>query len=327
MPTFIPYLKQAGLLDQLNVTICNVGSRKISDKDDYGSQGWQIFAPNLTIYGFDADVDACELANADLATRQVNWHERHIPLAISDMNGERTLYITNETACSSLYPPNVEFLSRLQDLHKIEVEFTVEIETTTLDTFCQAEQVSEIDFLQIDVQGAELDVLKGSTQILQTVLAIQVEVEFVPLYLDQPLFADVDAFLRNHEFTLFDLKRACRARKISPIVSSLGPPGQVLWGDAYYWCDLLQPTSMVHKKSPEQMLKLACIADILNFPDYSLELLNYLTLNYGDVNPNYNFADIVFLALKGVPGLSQDKIMQFPVMENLKSYLSTSIST
>jgi len=40
---------------------------------------------------------------------------------------------------------------------------------------------------------------------------------------------------------------------------------------------------------PLKLLKLACIADVLGFYDYALELLIYLTNNYGD-NPQYNFS-------------------------------------
>ena len=81
MSLFLPILKKNRLLDNIHMTICNVGSRKIDSDDDYASRGWQIFAPNLSIYGFDADADACDEANIDLEIRQVNWNEKHIPLA------------------------------------------------------------------------------------------------------------------------------------------------------------------------------------------------------------------------------------------------------
>ncbi len=82
MSIFLPSLKKSGHLDRIYMTVCNVGSRKISSQDDYGSQGWGIFAPNLSIYGFDADADACDEANANLEARQINWREVHIPLAL-----------------------------------------------------------------------------------------------------------------------------------------------------------------------------------------------------------------------------------------------------
>lgn len=322
MVFFLPQLKQQGFLNRIHMTVCNVGSRKLADRDDYASQGWGIFAPNLTIYGFDADADACEAANADLACRQVNWSEEHIPLALSNVADESTLYVTRHPMCSSLYIPNEPLLSRFQGLMELSgLDFTVELETTTLDQFCQQAGIESIDFLQIDVQGADLDVLKGAAHLVEkTVLGVQIEVEFSPLYVDQPLFADVDAYLRAKDFTLFDLSTRYRVRSRSPIVAP-SHPGQLLWGDAYYLCDLLQQQTMTHAKTPEQMFKLACIADVLDFPDYSLELLEYLTINYGS-DPAYNFANVIIDSLKAVPELVEQGINTLVIAKSLQDYLA-----
>jgi FkbM family methyltransferase len=286
MSIFLSSLKKRGHLDHLHLTVCNVGSRKINVEDDYGSLDWGVFAPNLTIYGFDADADACEAANA--LAQQMPWTEKHIPLALSDAIGESTLYVTRSPMCSSLYPPNEPYLQRFSHLiDLVATEFTIDLETTTLDTFCQQEGIEAIDFLQIDVQGADLNVLKGGQQMLQTVLAAQVEVEFSHLYQGQPLFADVDTFMRAKDFTLFELTHSTCMRVRSPIQTNTRP-GQLLWGDAYYFCDLIQEAdsqaaSFTHRKTPEQILKLACLADVLEFADYAFELLEYLTFNYGSL--------------------------------------------
>ncbi|MEQ9554051.1 MAG: hypothetical protein RIM23_31075 [Coleofasciculus sp. G3-WIS-01] len=84
MSVFLSSLKKSGHLDQIHLTLCNIGSRKVGVNDDYASQEWGIFAPHLTIYGFNADADACDAANADLEARQVNWTEKHIPLALGN---------------------------------------------------------------------------------------------------------------------------------------------------------------------------------------------------------------------------------------------------
>jgi FkbM family methyltransferase len=181
MPVFLPSLKNNGHLDRIHMTVCNVGSRKVREDDDYASSGWNIFAPNLTIYGFDADEDACNEANIDIEIRQVNWKEKHIPLALSNSVAEVPLYVTKYLECTSLYPPNKSYLSRFAGISELtELDFIIGIETTTLDTFCQTEGINEIDFLQIDVQGADLNVLEGASWILdRSILAVQIEVEFV----------------------------------------------------------------------------------------------------------------------------------------------------
>jgi len=320
MSVIVPILKKNGLLDRIHITVCNVGSRKLGVQDDYGSQGWQIFAPNLSIYGFDADADACDEANAELESRQINWKEIHIPLAIGKAIEERTLYVTKHPMCSSLYPPNEPYLERLAGLPElVNLDFSFEIDTTTLDDFCQEEGVNEIDFMQIDVQGADLDVLEGATNILSCgTLAIQVEVEFSHLYTNQPLFADVDIFLRKHDFTLFDISQSYRLRARSPIRSTVRS-GQLLWGDAFYFRDLIREDMDGYLKSPDRMLKLACIADIMNFPDYTLEILEYLTVRYGE-DSNYNFASSIIESLSQFPDLVSQGLDSFPIIENIRDY-------
>lgn len=321
MSTFLASLKRSGHLDEITMTIFNVGSRKVSSQDDYGSQDWGIFAPNLVIYAFDADADACEIANADLASRQVNWTEKHIPLALSDTGGEATLYVTQHPMCSSLFPPNEAYISRFSELIEyMSLDFTIDIETTTIEAFCQKEGITEIDFLKVDVQGADLKVLQGAKEILEScVLAIQAEVLFCELYQNQPLFGDVDRFLREREFTLFSLPVAFRHRQVSPIVSEINP-GQLLWGDAVYIRDLLEERVREEFKIPDKILKLACIADILNFPDYALELLEYLTLKFGK-NPKYNCANNIVEGLSQFPELVKQGLDSLPVITRIRDYL------
>jgi len=330
MAIFLPSLKNSGQLDRLHLVVCNVGSRKLTRQDDYGSQGWEIFAPNLTICGFDADADACQAANSDLEQRSINWEEIHIPLALSNRVGESTLYVTKSPMCSSLYAPNESYLARFAGLSElVNLDFTVELETTTLDAFCADEatpsqiatRINAIDFLQIDVQGADLLVLQGASQLLsRSVLAVQIEVEFSPLYREQPLFADVDSYLRTKDFTLFDLVNSYRHRQISPI-RAVRRAGQILWADAFYFRDLLSDRANALPKTPEQLLKLACIADVLDFPDYTLELLTNLTQHHGS-NPNYNFADSIVESLSQFPPLVEKGLASLPVIASLRDYIT-----
>jgi FkbM family methyltransferase len=321
MAIFLPSLKKSGHLDQIHLTICNVGSRKISDQDEYAAGVWQYFPPNLSIYGFDADPDACEAANAALAEKQINWTEKHIPLGISDTEGASTLYVTKHPMCSSLYPPNEPFLARFPIIPELmNLDFTIEIETTTLDAACQGEGIGEIDFLQIDVQGADLKVLEGAKKLLsKSVLGIQIEVEFVPLYEQQPLFRDIDAHLDRYDFSLFDLMPAHRTRARSPLHAQRRA-GQLLWGDAIYFRDLIRDDLVTPMKNPQQILKLSCLADALQFPDYAMELLEYLTLNYGS-DPQFNFAPIIMNAFSEIPELVEQGLETLPIIKNLQDYL------
>ncbi len=151
---------------------------------------------------------------------------------------------------------------------------------------------------------------------------MQVEVEFSPLYLNQPLFPDVDIFLRNQEFTLFDLANFHCLHSNSPIQSSVRP-GKLLWAEAFYFRDLIRDDITFKFKTPQQIFKLACIADIMHFPDYALELLEYLTINYGS-DPNYNFANNIIESLGKFPELLNQGLDSLPIIEKMRAYLSSS---
>jgi FkbM family methyltransferase len=325
MSIFVPNLKEKGYLDNLHFTVFNVGSRKLGIQDDYSSQGWGVFAPNLTIYGFDADADACAEANAELQARGINWREFHVSIALSDSIGEKELYVTKTPMCSSLYPPDENFLAHFLGIPELmNLDFSIGMETTTLDVFCQEENIEEIDFLQIDVQGADLDVLHGATTLLnKTILAIQIEVEFSPLYINQPLFAEVDTFLRQQKFSLFDLYSSYRPRNIINQYSRYHRHGQILWGDAFYLRDLLLDQFSQEEKKPDKILKLTCVADVMGFYDYALELLVYLTVNYGK-NEQYNFADDIVDCLTQLSSSPERNSHFAAIINQIRDYLSDS---
>lgn len=67
------------------------------------------------------------------------------------------------------------------------------VDTTRLDDIAE---IGDIDLIKIDVQGSELAVFKNASLALSSALLIQTKVEFVELYRGQPMFADVDSFLR-----------------------------------------------------------------------------------------------------------------------------------
>ncbi|ODV38349.1 FkbM family methyltransferase [Microcystis aeruginosa] len=320
MTIFLQTLKAQHFLDNIHITIAQIGSRKSSEADDYSSQSWGIFAPNLTIYGFEADADECKRMNQNLKERNIRHQEKHIPIALSNTQGKSQLYVTKEKMCSSLYEPNHSYVSRFRNFlpEFLTLDYVSEIETTTLDSFCASELVDSIDFLQVDVQGAELNIFQGAQQIIKnSTLAIQTEVEFAPIYKNQPLFADVDNHLRQQGFFLQGFKGLhCISKKSFPVEIKAGIPqylsGQLLWGDAFYFQDLLSQPSPV---SPEKLLKQACIADILYFPDYALELLEYLTVNYGS-NPQYNFTEVINIGLSILRGNTSNNMAELTIPQS-----------
>jgi len=146
---------------------------------------------------------------------------------------EMDLYLTKRPDVSSILRPNQEFLKKFSIGDYFEVVGTKRIRTRTLDEVWEEKKITAPDFIQVDTQGSELYVLQGGKKLLnEHIFGVEVEVEFYQLYLDQPLFSDVDKFLQSLGFYLFDLRPQYFKRKEG---LSLGNrKGQLLHADALY---------------------------------------------------------------------------------------------
>ena len=78
----------------------------------------------------------------------------------------------------------------------------IKIPTIRLD---DVDEIKNIDYLKIDIQGGELEVFKNGVNLLKNCLVIHTEVKFLPMYEGQPLFSEVELFLRElgFVFTVF----------------------------------------------------------------------------------------------------------------------------
>ena len=235
---------------------------------------WNLFGKNCIQVGFEPEPEEFKV----LTELYRGNDTRHIvPFALANTNGPRTLYVTRDTDSSSLYKPYTPFFARLQDPAKMDVVKTIEVETRTLDSVPLP--ISEsIDVLKMDVQGAELDVLKGAERIIgDGLLAVVSEAEFTTEYYNQPLFADLDMYLRSKGFQLFDLDvRRWRRRDLNSDFTHLRS-GQIIYGDVLYLKDPVEYWDKFCKKGleREKLLKLIALSEFYSAPDFGIELLEF----------------------------------------------------
>ncbi|QBR71734.1 hypothetical protein CU048_11110 [Beijerinckiaceae bacterium] len=169
--------------------------------------------------------------------------------------GPAVFHVTRFDPASSLFKPNMELVSQFMSLPDMyETVSTQEVQTIRLD---DVREIGDCDYLKIDVQGGELDVLKGATRLLDKIIAIHCEVEFAPVYRNQPLFAEIDTFLRSAGFDLIDLVNAGYNRYWAlPGFATSG--SRLLWAEAIYF---KSPPALA-KQGAEKLLKAAYIAHV-----------------------------------------------------------------
>lgn len=231
------------------IRIIDVGAMKV---------GTEVYAALeqaglASVLGFECVRAECDKLNA---LKSATHH--YLPYAIGD-GRERTFYECNFPMTSSFYEPNTELLSKFQNLANLTTVVRTELmQTHRLDDIPEA---ADADFMKLDVQGAEVDVLNGAEKMLNTVTVIHTEVEFVPMYKGQPLFAEVDQRMRQAGFSLLKIA-AVAGRTFQPIVANQDPNqmiSQMLWAEAVYAKDFMKLDLL----TPEKLLRMAVILHVV----------------------------------------------------------------
>lgn len=184
---------------------------------------------------------------------------RYLPYFLG--NGEpATFHITRYPGCCSLLRPAPKVINLFttigaeEDGENFYVQRTEPIQTTRMDDI----EDLDVDFIKLDVQGSELEVLKHGTSKLAETVVIESEVEFLPLYQDQPLFGDIQVFLRSQGFVLHKLLD-CAGRPFRPFnpPNPFLPISQLLWADAIFVRDFTR----LETYTDDGLLKAATVLD------------------------------------------------------------------
>jgi len=127
-------------------------------------------------------------------------------LAISDENGEKDFYYHDHYGYSSLLEidQSSEFAKKChQDDPGFDyVMAVIKVQTKRLDTFMKENNIEHIDFIKIDTQGNDLNVIKSLGNMIDKVDTIELEVQLKPLYKGTPLKEEVINFMKSKGFIL-----------------------------------------------------------------------------------------------------------------------------
>lgn len=117
-----------------------------------------------------------------------------------------SFHINKLSATSSVFAADEKLLGS-------EIDITgeaVQSQSKTLDQVAGA--YAKIDLLKLDVQGAELEVLKGGTATLKRTRLAWIEVSFKPLYKNSPLFHDIQQYMESQGFVMINILPGFRGK-------------------------------------------------------------------------------------------------------------------
>lgn len=257
-------LAQAGAFSAKPFTVVDVGAL------GGFNPRWEAFAPHLRLIGFDP-----QEPRQDSAGRTI------LPYAVGARREMRTINLTRAAALSSFLPIREMWKRRSCVFNELgEIIRQAEVETVSLDEACAEAGAPEVDFIKIDTEGTELDVLKGAQKLLaSSVLGIESEFFFHETHEGRCTFADLDTWLRAQGFVLFDIKPWRYSKVALPCIDTsrygISPYGQSMGGDALYLRDPVAENPADSWMGPAEIAKLISLMEMWDLPDCAMELLDW----------------------------------------------------
>lgn len=261
----------------LSAFLKQIASDHIFTLVDVGAMGgieaeWKRIKDDIRVVGFEPD-------EREFSKLSPSPNRLFLNLAVSQESTDLEFYVSREPGKSSVYEPNFDELRNFPDAQRFETVDQVLIPASrvgSLDTVLRQHQIQDIDFLKLDTQGNELSILMGSQGYLrESVLGLKVEVEFLEMYKGQPLFADVDIFVRKQGFQLMDLRRAYWKRRAH--TDFIGK-GQLIFGDALYFKTVgtfvASLKDMDAQYARDKTIKFVAVCLVYGLQDYAVFLLN-----------------------------------------------------
>jgi FkbM family methyltransferase len=253
--------------------------------------------PNLAKHLVHVLYEADEICAREMIKENKNENFHVFPYCLGEYNRPGKIFITKNAYASSNLEPSQAYAKHYCELHLDgEVEGVMlqnavydvvygndnsvadvrDVNICTLDYIMKATAVPQglvPDFLSLDTQGSELNILKGGEQTFHNhCVALATEVEFHPMYKGQPLFSDIFDFALRHGFHFVGFTYL---QEISPHRLPLGAraKGVVAFGDALFFRDI-ESVRAVAKSQNElylMLLKLAFIALNFGYLEFALQ--------------------------------------------------------
>tara|TARA_R110002126_G_scaffold35040_6_gene108145 strand:+ start:10506 stop:11561 length:1056 start_codon:yes stop_codon:yes gene_type:complete len=248
---------------------------------DIGARGGvheivEPFAAHTGVVGFEPDPEECRLIT-EAAKRNgspfANFNLQAVGLA--GFTGEAQLHRISAPTNDSLREPNARYVERYDMVkwHKVG-ELTVPV--TTLDAIIfdrLADDPNAGEFIKIDTQGTELEILSGGSRTLSDrTVAVISEVSFCELYDGQAMFSELENFLRDHGFAFygFDLFRLRSLNKLDK--RTHWSRERAIQADAVFFKDPLLGAAPVGGISERSTACLLVVAVLTEYYEFALEL-------------------------------------------------------
>jgi hypothetical protein len=175
--------------------------------------GYKNMCHPKKIYGFEGSIE-----NYTIAKNALNFSDVELfNVAVSNFDEEKgTFYLSQDSVSSSLSYPTT----------KVQLKSQQPIKVIRIDTWAKQNNVKNVDFVKIDVQGDDFKVIVGIGNFIKLVKILKVEVWFggaEEYYKNVDLFDTVLNYLNKNGMIFYSF----------PMLF-YNNSGKLLWGDAIF---------------------------------------------------------------------------------------------
>lgn len=231
-----------------------------------GDPRWTPLAHLVHLVGFEPNQSECARLNGEPGPFA---SATFLPYAIADVAGDHTLYCTRNKFCYSLLEPDHSWLDRFSYRDLFTVTGTETVSARPLSDVTELAAL-DIDAVKVDAQGIELKILQSSGAILDQAFYVETESGFVSNYVGESTQAEVDLFMRDRGFLMFDINPDHRITRANEFAKGIETRAQPLWCEVVWLKDYVRLGTEGLTEAKALKALLLCAGH--GFLDYGLEL-------------------------------------------------------
>lgn len=248
---------------------------------DGGARG-ELFAPFnkvnsriIKVLRFDPDPDAqfSNLSEHDMVFHNALWNEKK----------RISVNIAVEPSASSVYPFNRNLQKYIDPYYDVrKTAKTIELDAISLDELLMEHKDLNIDFIKLDIHGAEFEVLEGAIETLKKTWGLLIESWIIPIHKGQKTRAHVESLAFENQFYVFEENHRSQWIRNKNKFSKAQPVAL----DTLFFKDPLIDNNATDSLSA---IKLTGIANLFDHNAYALQLNEYF-FEQGIIDKDlYNF--------------------------------------
>ena len=187
----------SSLLKNEKIISLDVGAQGGFNSDEFFPSKYNYFFKEILIEPINSE--AKKLENKKYVINKGLWSKKQ---------KKKLNILDNRLGSSSMYELDETFFDlhnlKKKDYDNYKVTRAIEIECDTLTNQLKELEINKLDYLKIDTQGAELEILKGIGEYRP--LLIKIEAHFFSMYKNVPSWNKLVSFLYDLNYALIDLK-------------------------------------------------------------------------------------------------------------------------